>query len=153
MPPLETEEEAAENIANIYEHRDDTRKKEYGIDVNGLDRDGYNINGIDKSGTNRDGYNTNGADRNGVDKDGLNINGIKGTRKKYPKKNLECKEEDNGVLYDQYGFDSTGFNKDGYNIYGFDINGFNKDGYDINGFNIDGLNKNGLNNLVITKIR
>ena len=27
MPPLETEEEAAENIANIYEHRDDTREK------------------------------------------------------------------------------------------------------------------------------
>ena len=43
MPPLETEEEAAENIANIYERRDDTPKKEYGIDVNGLERDGYNI--------------------------------------------------------------------------------------------------------------
>ena len=28
IPPLETEEEAAENIANIYERRDDTRKKE-----------------------------------------------------------------------------------------------------------------------------
>ena len=28
MLPLETEEESAENIANIYESRDDTRKKE-----------------------------------------------------------------------------------------------------------------------------
>ena len=92
MPLLETEEEAAENIANIYERRDDTRKKEYGIDVNGLERDGYNINGIDKSGTVRDGYNINGVDINGVDKDGLNINGIKGTRKKYPKKILNIKK-------------------------------------------------------------
>ena len=57
MSYLETEEEAAENIANIYERRDYTRKKEYDIDVNGLDRDGYNINGIDKNGSDRDGYN------------------------------------------------------------------------------------------------
>ena len=40
MPPLETEEEAAENIADINERRNDTRKKEesdfneYTIDVN-----------------------------------------------------------------------------------------------------------------------
>ena len=31
-------------------------------------------------------------------------------------------------MYDQYGFDNEGFNKDGYNIYGFDKNGLNKDG-------------------------
>ena len=49
MPPLETEEEAAENIIDINEHRNNTRKKEesdfneYGIDIDGLDRDGYNI--------------------------------------------------------------------------------------------------------------
>ena len=30
-------------------------------------------------------------------------------------------------MYDQYGFDKEGFNKDGYNIYGFDKNGLNKD--------------------------
>ena len=53
MPPLEFEE-AAENIADIHERKDDIRKKEesyfnkYGIDINGLDRDGYNINGVDK---------------------------------------------------------------------------------------------------------
>ena len=85
MPPLETEE-VAENITNIYEHRDDTRKKEYSIDVNGLDRDGYNINGIDKSGTDRDGYNINGLDRNGVDKDGLNIMVLKELEKNIQKK-------------------------------------------------------------------
>ena len=40
---------------------------------------------------------------------------------------------DDGVLYDQYGFDSTGFNKDGYNIYGFDKNGLNKNGRNMYG--------------------
>ena len=71
MPPLETEEEAAENIANIYECRDDTRKKEesdfnkYGIDINGLNRDGYKINGLDKDGLDKDGYNINGLDKDG----------------------------------------------------------------------------------------
>ena len=35
MPPLETEEEAAaENIANIYESRDDTKKKKNQILTN-----------------------------------------------------------------------------------------------------------------------
>ena len=71
MPYLETEEDAAENISDIYECRNDIRRKEYGIDINGLDRDGNNINGIDKNGTDRDGY---------------NINGIKGTKKKISKK-------------------------------------------------------------------
>ena len=70
---------------------------------------------------------------------------LKELEKNIPPQKKEYKEDDNGILYDQYGFDSTGFNKDGYNIYGFDINGFNKDGYDIDGFNKDGLNKNGLN--------
>ena len=41
--------------------------------------------------------------------------------------------DDDGILYDQYGFDSTGFNKDGYNIYGFDKNGLNKNGRNIYG--------------------
>ena len=95
MPPLETEEEAAENIANIYERRDDTRNKEksdfngYDIDINCLNRDGYNINGVDITGLNRDGYNVNGVDRNGVDRNSLNINGIEGTIKKYPKRKVK----------------------------------------------------------------
>ena len=32
-----------------------------------------------------------------------------------------------------------------YDQYGFDIDGFNKDGYDIYGFNKEKLNKDGLN--------
>ena len=152
MPYLETEEEAAANIADIHESKNNTRKKQtitafnkYGIDVNGIDRDGYNINGINEYGVDRDGYNINGINEYGVDRDGYNINGIKGTRKRYPKKNPDYKEDDNGVLYDRYGFDSTGFDKDGYGIYGFDKDGFNKDGYDIDGFDKDGLNKDGSN--------
>ena len=46
-------------------------------------------------------------------------------------------------MYDRYGFDSTGFNKDGYDIYGFNLDRFNKDGYAVYGFDKDGLNKNG----------
>ena len=45
-------------------------------------------------------------------------------------KKVILRDED-GILYDQYGFDSTGFNKDGYDIYGFDKNGLNKSGYDM----------------------
>ena len=48
-------------------------------------------------------------------------------------------------MYDQYGFNSEGLNKDGYDIYGFNRDGFNKDGYNIEGFDIEGLNKDGLN--------
>ena len=62
MPLLEAEE-AAENIADINERRNNTRKKEesdfnqYGIDINGVDRDGYNINDIVLNGVDRNGYN------------------------------------------------------------------------------------------------
>ena len=37
-------------------------------------------------------------------------------------------------MYDQYGFDKKGFNKDGYNIYGFDKNELNKDGLNKYGY-------------------
>ena len=37
-------------------------------------------------------------------------------------------------MYDQYGFDKNGFNKDGYDIYGFDKNGLNKDGLNKYGY-------------------
>ena len=131
----DTEEEAAENIGNIYERRDDTRKKEKS-DFNEYDID------IDINGLNRDGYNINGIDENGVDKNGLNINGIEGTREKYPKIKIGWKDDD-GVLYDQYGFNSTGFNKDGYDIYGLDIDGLNK--YGLNKFGYKKKSGKGLN--------
>ena len=91
----------------------------HGIDINGLDKDGYNINGVNKYG---------------VNKDGLNINNIEGTRKKYSNRKTNWITDDNGILYDQYGFDGDGFNKDGYNIYGFDKNGLNKDGLNKYGY-------------------
>ena len=115
IPYFETEEETAENIADIYERKDnkartfappynveeeadiyerkdDTRKKEksdfneYGINIDGLDKDGYNINGLDEYGLDRDYYTINGVDRNGIDRNGYNINGIGGSKKKIPKK-------------------------------------------------------------------
>ena len=103
------------------EKKYDTRKKEksdfneYGINIDGLDRDGYNINGIDENGVDRDGCNI-----NGVDKNGPTINGIEGNRIKYPKRKVNYKDDDNGILYDQYGFDENGYNKYGRNVYGFD---------------------------------
>ena len=98
MPPLETEEEAAENVANIHERRDDTRKKEepdfdkYGIHINGLNRNAYNINGLDKDGLDKDGYNINGLDKDGLNRNGLNINGIEGTKKNIQKEKLIIKK-------------------------------------------------------------
>ena len=109
---------------DIYKSKDDTRKKEksdfneYDIDVNSLNKDGYNINGVDE---------------NCVDKNGLKINGIKATRKKYPKRKVNWRDDD-GVLYDQYGFDIDGFNKDGYDIYGFNKEKLNKDGLNKFGY-------------------
>ena len=82
-----------------------------------MDKNGYNINGINEYGVDGDGYNINGVDKYGIDRNDLNTNSIKGTKKRYPKKNPNYKEDDNGVLYDRYGFNSTGFNKDGYDIY------------------------------------
>ena len=37
---------------------------------------------------------------------------------KFSKRKVHCRNDD-GVLYDQYGFDIDEFNKDGYDIYGF----------------------------------
>ena len=64
--------------------------------------------------------------------------------KKYPNRKANwITDDDNGILYDQYGFDGDGFNKDGYNIYGFDKNGLNKDRLNKYGYKISsgkGLN-------------
>ena len=158
IPYLETEEEAAENIADIYEQKnnkartfapphnvDDNTRKKYNFDdieddIEDFDFDykrkkesNFNENGININGVDKDGYNINGVDKDGVNKDGFNINNIKRTRKKYPNKKVNWIH--NGEFYyDQYGFDENGFNKDGYDIYGFDKKGLNKDGLNKYGY-------------------
>ena len=73
-----------------FDDKEKSNFNEHGININGLDKDGYNINGLDKDG---------------LDKDGYNINGIKEARKKYPNKKINWINDDNDILYDQYGFD------------------------------------------------
>ena len=73
-------------------------------------------------------------DKNGLDRDVNNINGIKGTKKKYPKRKITYKEHNDCIVYDQYGFNSRGLNKDGCDIYGFNKNRLNKDGLNKYGY-------------------
>ena len=124
-----------EDLKNAYKTIDILAKNKYdpkNFDIYGNHKDTGNK--YDPNGFNRDGYNINGVDKDGLDRTGNNINGIKGTRKKYPKRKINYSEHDDGTLYDQYGFNSLEFNKDGYDVYGFDKNGLNKDGYDMYGF-------------------
>ena len=118
----ENDVEIKNYLEKLIKKNADARKKEsnfneYGIDINGLDKDGYNINGLD---------------RYGVDKDGFNINNAEGTRKKYPNKKINWINDE--FYYDQYGFDENGFNRDGYDIYGFNKDGFNKYGFNKYGY-------------------
>ena len=55
-------------------------------------------------------------------------------------------------MYDQYGFDKYGYNKNGRDIYGFDKEGLNEDYYDMYGFDEKGLNKDGLNKFGYKKL-
>ena len=61
---------------------------------------------------------------------------------KISKKEVNWRDDD-GVLYDQYGFDIDGFNKDGYDIYGFNKEKLNKDG--LNKFGYKKKSGKGLN--------
>ena len=58
--------------------------------------------------------------------------------KELEKKPPDYSVDDDGVYYDQYGFNPEGLNKNGFDIYGF-----NKDGFNKHGLNKDGLNKLG----------
>ena len=82
MPFLETEEEAAENVAGINEHRkknkeDDTDSKydSYGFNKYGIHKDtnlSYDLNNFYMNGENRftnNKYDVNGFDINGVHRD------------------------------------------------------------------------------------
>ena len=112
-------------------HDDDDNIKISNDDGNikiSYDDDYYKINGLDENG-----YNINGLDENGLDENGYDINGIKGTKIKYPDKKIKFRNGENNILYDQYGFDKDGFNKDGYDMYGFNKSGLNKNGFNIYG--------------------
>ena len=124
-----------EDLENAYKTIDILAKNKY--DPNNFDIYGNHKetgNKYDPNGFDREGYHINGVDKDGLDRNGNNINCIKGTRKKYTKRKIKYSEYNDGILYDQYGFNSLGLNKDGYDIYGFDKNGLNKDGYDMHGF-------------------
>ena len=80
------------------------------------------------------------------------LNGIEGNRTKYPKRKVNYKENDNGILYGQYGFDKNGYNKYGRKVYGFEEWGLNKNYYNMHGFDKEGLNKDVLNKFGYKKI-
>ena len=111
-------EELEEDLENAYKAIDILSKNKYdtkGFDIYGNHKDTGNK--YDSNGFDRNGYNINGVDKDGLDIKGDNINGIKGTRKKCPKRKIDYKEyDDDGTSYDQYGFNSQEFNKDGYDI-------------------------------------
>ena len=66
----------------------------------------FNINYININDLDKDGYNINGLDEYGLDRDGYNINDIKETREKYSNRKISwINDDDNDILYDQYGFD------------------------------------------------
>ena len=129
-------EELEEYLENAYKAIDILSKNKCdtkGFDIFGNHKDTGNK--YDSNGFDRNGYNINCVDKDGLDIKGDNINSIKRTRKKKPKRKIDYKEyDDDGILYDQHGFNSQEFNKDGYDIYGFDKDGLNKDGYDMYGF-------------------
>ena len=81
-------------------------------------------------------FNEYNIDINSLDKDGFNINGIKGTRKKFPKRKVNWRDGDGVLYdqygfdidgfnedgYDIYGFNKEKLNKDGLNKFGYKKN-------------------------------
>lgn len=55
----------------------------------------------------------------------------------------DYREEIEDVEYDRYGYDSEGFDVDGYNTEGFDHEGFAKDGYNVHGYDHEGYDEDG----------
>ena len=90
----------------IREKKYNMRKKDNFDDIEDFDFD-------DKR--KKSNFNKHGIDINGLDKDGYNINVIKGTREKYRNRKINwINHDDNDILHDQYGFDKDGLNKYGY---------------------------------------
>ena len=112
-------------------HKDDFDdhgfNKYTGLNAEGYDCEGYNINGLNAEGFDREGFNIDGIDRDGYDKEGYNQYGY------------------NRKGYDHNGYNRFGFNESGYDVLGYNAEGFDKDGYNRLGFNSEGYDKNGLN--------
>ena len=49
------------------------------------------------------------------------------------------------TIYDRFGFDKNGYNKDGFDRMGYDKNGYDKNGYDRSGYDIKGFDIDGFN--------
>ena len=174
IPYLETEEEAAENIVDIYEQRDnkartfapphnvdnieesdektkkydDTRKKDTPTKIPQSVRKKVIKDDIKNDIENFDfeikKFNEHGIDVNGLDKDGYNINGVN----KYGVNKYGLNINNIKGARKKYPNKKVNWIIDDdilYDQYGFDVNGLDEDGYNIYGFDKNGLNKDGLN--------
>ena len=160
IPYLETEEEVAENIADINERRDVIKKDNKARNFAPSDSAEKNkTNKTEKivSDSNKDDDYKNikifHDDDDNIkityhdDDDNIKISNDDGNIKISYDDNdyqlngldkngldglkLKYRKGENNILYDQYGFDKDGFNKDGYGMYGFDKNGLNKNRFNI----------------------
>ena len=118
-------------------HKDDFDERGFnkytGLNANGYDRDGYNVNGLNAAGFDRDGFDIDGIDKDGYDRDGYNQYGY--NRKGYDREGY------NRSGFNETGFDRLGYNKDGFDKLGYNRLGFDKEGYDKNGLNVNGKRK------------
>ena len=119
-------------------HRDTgTKYDKDGYDIDGFDKDGYNIRGFNKYDIHRDTgneYDKDGYDVDGYDKDGYNRRGF----------DAEGIYGKTGTKYDENGFDVNGLPCPKYNIRGFNPYGIHrKTGtkYDIRGFDQYGIHR------------
>ena len=173
MPYLETEEEAAENIADIKEQRD-VRKKDDKALSDSPEKNKTNKTKKIVSDSNKDDDNKNiKIFYDDDDDDNIKISNDDGNIKiSYHDDDYKINGLDKNGL-DENGYNVNGLDENGYNIngikgtkikypdkklkyrkgvnnilydqYGFDKDGFNKDGYAMYGFNKNGLNKNAFN--------
>lgn len=118
-------------------HKDDFDERGFnkytGLNANGYDREGYNVNGLNAAGFDRDGFDIDGVDKDGYDRDGYNQYGY--NRKGYDREGY------NRSGYNEAGFDRLGYNKDGFDKLGYNRLGFDREGYDKNGLNVNGKRK------------
>lgn len=105
-------------------------------DLEGYDKDGFNIYGED-----RDGYDRNGFDEQGIHK----VTGTKYDEDGYDQCTFNIYGEDRNGFNEQGIHEVTGteYDEDGYDCEGLNSDGFDREGYNSDGLDIDGYNKNG----------